>query len=117
MKRVEIDTTIDEYLLTHKTSVYSEILNSIKLVYTDLETKSVNVLEIDSHLNTLKLNLDKKDWITSLDRARLHFESTEIEEYEKCADCVKIINYLKNINKSENKNTFYIKDVVLDESY
>jgi len=82
MKSVLIDTetSIDEYLSDNKELVYSEILNAIGDSYMDNDISSINVLEIFSKDSTsLKLEIERDDWIKSIDRTRIFCERPDIE--------------------------------------
>lgn len=112
MKSVLIDTetTIDEYLSDNKELVYSEILNAIGDSYMDNDISSINVLEIFSKDSTsLKLEIEREDWIKSIDRTRIFFEKPDIEEYEKCATCVNILSYLRNNEKTSITDFDFLK--------
>lgn len=112
MKSVLIDTetSIDEYLSDNKELVYSEILNAIGDSYMDNDISSINVLEIFSKDSTsLKLEIERDDWIKSIDRTRIFFERPDIEEYEKCATCVNILNYLRNNEENSTADFDFLK--------
>ena len=112
MKSVLIDTetTINEYLSDNKELVYSEIVNAIGDSYMNSDISSISVLEIFSKDSTsLKLEIEREDWIKSIDRTRIFFEKPDIEEYEKCATCVNILNYLRNNEKTSIAGFDFLK--------
>ena len=75
--------------------VYSAVLESIEKKYLEKEVSEVRVLEILSGTEKNYVNLDKNDWVMILERALKYFERADVEEYEKCARCLNIINHLK----------------------
>ena len=91
----ELDETIGDFLVKNKDVVYSAILESISEVYLNDKIKDLDVLEIDSSAEKTYITLNRSQWIRALTQAIEFFERSDIEEYEKCAKCVNIINHLK----------------------
>ena len=91
----ELDETIGDFLVKNKDVVYSAILESISEAYLDNRIKELDVLEIGSSVEKTYITLDRSQWIRALTQAIEFFERSDIEEYEKCAECLIIINHLK----------------------
>jgi len=91
----ELDETIGDFLVKNKDVVYSAILESISEVYLDNRIKELDVLEIGSSIEKTYITLDRSQWIRALTQAIEFFERSDIEEYEKCAECLIIINHLE----------------------
>lgn len=95
----ELDETIGDFLVKNKDVVYSAILESIGEVYLDNRVNELDVLEIDSNIEKTYITLNKSQWIRALTQAIEFFERSDIEEYEKCAECLIIIDHLKECEK------------------
>jgi len=91
----ELNETLGDFLVKNKDVVYSAILESIDKVYLKGEIDKLDVLEIDNVGEKTYITLEKSQWIRALNQAIEFFERSDVEEYEKCAKCLNIINHLK----------------------
>lgn len=91
----ELNETLEDFLVKNKDVVYSAILDSIELVYLKKNVHKIDILEIDSNGDKSYVTLAKIDWVKSLNQAIEFFQNPAVEEYEKCAKCLTIIEHLK----------------------
>ena len=91
----ELNETLGDFLVKNKDVVYSAIMDSIETCYLDDDAQQVDILEIDTSSGKNYISLDRTDWVRALNQAIEFFEKPTVEEYEKCAKCLKIINHLK----------------------
>ena len=91
----ELNETLGDFLVKNKDVVYSAILDSIESHYMEKDLHQIDILEINSQGEKNYVTLSRKDWIRSLNQAIEFFQKPTVEEYEKCAKCLKIINHLK----------------------
>jgi len=93
------DIGLDEVFNHHKIEIYDNLLLSIKNHYLDKNYSEVTVIKISINESEYTINLSREKFISGLEGAISFYESCE--EYEKCAECLKIINALKQNNKAE----------------
>lgn len=87
------DIGLDEIFNRHKIEIYDNILNSIKAHYLDGGNSQVSVVKISINEAVYTIDLARDKFISGLEGAITFYESCE--EYEKCAECLKIITVLK----------------------
>ena len=83
-------------MVENKDIVYSAVLESINESYRDSNTDKIDILEISNNGEKSYMTLDRENWIRALEQAINFFQMPDIEEYEKCSECLSIIDYLKN---------------------
>jgi hypothetical protein len=93
------DIGLDDVFNRHKIEIYDNLLQSIKNHYLDDNHSEVTVIKISINESEYTINLSRDKFISGLEGAISFYESCE--EYEKCADCVKIITTLKKNNTME----------------
>jgi hypothetical protein len=93
------DIGLDDVFNRHKIEIYDNLLQSIKNHYLDDNHSEVTVIKISINESEYTINLSRDKFISGLEGAISFYESCE--EYEKCADCVKIITALKKNNTME----------------
>ncbi len=101
MKRIysKEGETLDDIFKNNEYEIYNQVLESIKASYREIGDKEViNVISISTKDIDYSINLKREKLAPSLEKCIAFFEI--IEEYEKCQECVKIINELKK-NKQE----------------
>jgi hypothetical protein len=94
------DIGLDEVFNHHKIEIYDNLLKSIKDNYLDETSTEVTVVKISINLTDYTINLSREKFISGLEGAINFYEACE--EYEKCAECLKIINALKKNNTVGN---------------
>jgi hypothetical protein len=87
------DIGLDEVFNCHKIEIYDNLLKSIKENYQDESNIEVTIIKISINSADYTINLPREKFISGLEGAIVFYESHE--EYEKCAECLKIINALK----------------------
>jgi hypothetical protein len=87
------DIGLDEVFTRHKIEIYDNLLKSIKENYQDSKHSEVTVVRISINSTDYTINLAREKFISGLEGAISFYEACE--EYEKCAECLKIINALK----------------------
>jgi hypothetical protein len=87
------DIGLDDVFNHHKIEIYNNLLNSIRNSYLDSDTNEVTVVKISINSMDYTINLSRDKFIAGLEGAIAFYESCE--EYEKCAECLCIINTLK----------------------
>jgi hypothetical protein len=90
------DIGLDEVFNHHKIEIYNNLLRSIKKHYLNAEHAEVTVVKISINDTDYTINLSRDKFISGLEGAITFYESCE--EYEKCAECLIIINALKKNN-------------------
>lgn len=100
MKRINSKEgeTLDDIFRNHEYEIYNQVLESIKHGYLDPGAKDINVISISTKDIDYSINLKRQKFVPSLEKCISFFE--KIEEYEKCQECMNIINELKK-NKQE----------------
>jgi hypothetical protein len=93
------DIGLDDVFNRHKIEIYDNLLQSIKTHYLDKNHSEVTVIKISINESEYTINLSRDKFISGLEGAISFYESCE--EYEKCADCLKIITALKKNNAVE----------------
>ena len=88
--------TLKKFLVENKDIVYSAVLESINESYRDSNTDKIDILEISNNGEKSYMTLDRENLIRALEQAINFFQMPDIEEYEKCSECLSIIDYLKN---------------------
>jgi len=92
----EPNETLKKFLVENKDIVYSAVLESINESYRDSSIDKIDILEISNNGEKSYMTLDRENWIRALEQAINFFQMPDIEEYEKCSECLSIIDYLKN---------------------
>ncbi len=87
------DIGLDDVFNRHKIEIYDNLLQSIKNHYLDENHSEVTVIKISINESEYTINLSRDKFISGLEGAISFYESCE--EYEKCAECLKIITALK----------------------
>ncbi len=93
------DIGLDEVFNRHKIEIYDNLLSSIQTHYLDKNNSEVTVIKISINESEYTIDLSRDKYISGLEGAISFYESCE--EYEKCAECLKIINILKENNTVE----------------
>jgi hypothetical protein len=93
------DIELNEVFNCHKIEIYNNLLNEIKNHYLDEDRDQVTVIKISINETDYTINLSRDKFVSGLEGAITFYES--IEEYEKCAECLSIINSIKKNNKTE----------------
>jgi hypothetical protein len=92
------DITLEQIFDTNRALIYDHILSSIRESYLDPDKPLAKIINITLNNDEYQVSLTRDKFENSLRRAIKYYEGSE--EYEKCAECLKIINYL-NQNKME----------------
>lgn len=87
------DIAIDQIFNDYKMEIYRNVLYSIKENYKKDEIIEVNVVKISTQSKEYSINLTRDKFIVSLNKCISFFEP--LEEYEKCQECINIINDIK----------------------
>ena len=87
------DISITEIINEHQLDIYDAMLEAIQKCYQDSSITAVHVIDISINDFNHAIQLSRPKFIKALSRAIKSYE--EIEAYEKCQDCLNIINYLK----------------------
>jgi len=90
------DISIQEILNDNQLQIYNAMLESIKLSYHDDAIDSVHIIDICINDFNHSIKLSRQKFIKALSQALKSYE--DIEAYEKCQECLNIINYLKKNN-------------------
>jgi hypothetical protein len=85
----------------NKIEIYDNLLNSIKSNYTNEKCNEITIVKISINETEYTINLARDKFISGLEGALSFYESCE--EYEKCAECLAIINALKKNKPSIQK--------------
>jgi hypothetical protein len=93
------DIGLDEVFNQHKIEIYDNLLRSIGCSYQDNSKNEVTIVKISINEIEYTINLSREKFVKGLEGAITFYESCE--EYEKCAECLKIINALKKNNETE----------------
>ncbi len=99
MKQITVNEpgeTLKNYLVENKDIVYSAVLESIKESYLNLNLDKIDILEISNNGEKSYMTLGRGNWIKALEQAIDFFQMPDIEEYEKCHECLSVIEYLNN---------------------
>jgi len=100
MLKFQGDIGLDEVFKRHQIEIYDNLFKSIREHYLDKTKNEVTVVRISINETEYTINLSRDKFITGLEGAITFYESCE--EYEKCAECLKIINALKNKHMEVN---------------
>ena len=84
---------LDEVFNCHKSEIYDNLLKEISKGYLDTSLDQVTVVKISINETDYTINLSRDKFIGGLNGAITFYESTE--EYEKCSECLKLINAIK----------------------
>jgi hypothetical protein len=90
---------LEEVFNLHKSEIYDNLYQSIEKCYLDLSKTEANIIKISINEFDYTINLTRDKFINGLEGALTYYES--IEEYEKCAKCLAIINNLKKISEEK----------------
>jgi hypothetical protein len=93
------DFTIDQIFESHKVEIYDTILDSIRSTYQS-DPDQISILTISTSSKEYSINLTSDKFESSLEKCIVFFES--IEYYEKCQECLDILNDLKKKQKFQN---------------
>ena len=86
--------TLDDIFKTHEEDIYNQVLYSIRENYKNPSNDNIGVISISTKDIDYSVNLNREKFVPSLEKCISFFEL--IEEYEKCQECVDIINQLKD---------------------
>ena len=86
------DISLDTIFSDNRQLIYGQILESIDKSYLDPNLEITPIIKITINDDEYAINLTRDRFIPSLEKVIKFYE--EIEEYEKCAKCVVIINHL-----------------------
>ena len=95
--RFDGDLTLDDVFDKHKGIIYDNAISTIRTVYSDPNITKIQAAVVEINNTTYNLNIQRSQFIQMLTSAITEYEKTE--EYEKCGECMKIINELKEKNK------------------
>ncbi len=93
------EITIDDIFQDYKIEIYDNILNSIKENYKKDEISDLNVVNITINSKEHIWNLSRDNFIVILNKCIDFYQSPDLEEYEKCQECLDIIKNLTNNKK------------------
>jgi hypothetical protein len=88
------EISITEILNDYQLEIYDSMLNAIKECYRNHSELSVHIIDISINDFNHSIQLSRPKFVKALTKAIKCFE--KIEAYEKCQECVNIINYLKS---------------------
>lgn len=88
------DIGLDEIFNLHKIDIYNNLLDQIKEALLNPKLSELTIVNISINQIEYSIKLTSDKFINGLEGAISFYESCE--EYEKCADCLKLINTLKN---------------------
>jgi hypothetical protein len=100
MLKFQGDIGLDEVFNRHKIEIYDNLFKSIRDNYLDKKKGEITVVKISINETEYTINLSRDKFISGLEGAIVFYESQE--EYEKCAECLKIITALKNNHMEVN---------------
>ena len=90
------EVSINQILNIHQLEIYDSMLESIKSSYQDENILSVHIIDISINDFNHSIQLSRPKFVKALGQAIKSYE--DIEAYEKCQECLTIINYLKKNN-------------------
>lgn len=88
------DIGLDEIFNQHKIDIYNNLLTCVQRDLSNLDVSELTIVNISINQIEYSIKLTRDKFINGLEGAISFYESCE--EYEKCAQCVKLINTLKN---------------------
>lgn len=88
------DIGLDEIFNLHKIDIYNNLLDQIKDALLNPKLSELTIVNISINQIEYSIKLTSDKFINGLEGAISFYESCE--EYEKCAECLKLINTLKN---------------------
>jgi hypothetical protein len=87
------EVSLPDVMLDHRFEIYDCSLVEIQKAYKDPSIDTIKILTICINGFDHDLNINRASLINYLNTAIKQYES--VEKYEKCQECVDIINYLK----------------------
>lgn len=94
------DLSIESILKDYELEIYNSILNSIKENFRECEKSEINVVNISMQTLNYTVNLPRNKVVKWLNTCISFYE--KLEEYEKCQECVDIIDEIQN-NKTKKE--------------
>ncbi len=88
------DITLDEVFNHHKRVIFENLISSIEGVYEDSKKVETTIVKISINDDVYTINLSQEKFIDGLQKAIAFYE--DLEEYEQCAKCLKMINSIKS---------------------
>lgn len=86
------DISLDTIFNDNRQLIYGQIFEAIDKSYLDPNLEITPIIKITINDDEYAINLTRDRFIPSLEKVIKFYE--DIEEYEKCAKCVVIINHL-----------------------
>lgn len=93
------DMSIDQLLIDYEIELHNSVFNAIKENFKDTEKSEINVVNISMQTRNYTINVSREKFKRWLNQCKTFFEKRE--EYEKCQECVDMINNLKNNKKQK----------------
>jgi hypothetical protein len=87
------EVSLPDVMEDHRFEIYDCSLVEIQKAYKDSSVENIKILTICINGFEHDLNLNRSNLINYLNTAIKQYES--VEKYEKCQECLDIINYLK----------------------
>ena len=88
------DITLEEIFDQHKLVIYDKIVESIFKNYKNKKVNEINVINITINDFEYSITLTRSKFINCLENAISAYE--KIEQYEKCKECLEVVNEIKN---------------------
>jgi len=88
------DIGLTDVFNQHKVEIYDNLFKAIHESYLNDTINEVTIVKISINEIEYTINLNREKFLSGMEGALSFYESCE--EYEKCAECLKIINALKN---------------------
>ena len=86
--------SLESVFSQHKKLIYDRVVEEISKNYKDETVESIHIIKITINNSENSVNLPREKFISGLENAIEYF--VELEEYEKCQDCLNIINEIKS---------------------
>lgn len=86
------EITLDEVFSQNKIFIYDNVLTAIAKSYKNTKVDETDVVQISINEIEYSIKLSRDKYVGALEGAILFYEKTE--DYEKCQQCLNIINEL-----------------------
>lgn len=93
------DVPIDDLLKHYEYDIFNSAFNSMRSHYKTFNGSELNVINIQTKTSHYSINLTRDKFKKWLNNCIKFFE--DLEEYEKCKECLDILNYLNNNTKKK----------------
>ena len=92
------EISLEEVYSQNRDLIYDSLVKSIQGVYLDPKINDIQVVKIEINNLEYSIKLDRNKFVVALENVIAFYE--ELEEYEKCQNCLDIITEL---NKKKNQ--------------